>query len=137
MTILCGVSSPSLYLFHLKFASIPFVAPLNTLLALAHCTAVMDYAFEWIARGHGIHEEAVYPYTAADGECRRGELNGRRIVTIDGYEDVPQVCCCPCRPPRPEAPPPAIYPLLSHTHAHTYTYDGCPPSPQHTHTHTL
>lgn len=27
---------------------------------------------------------------ATDGVCRRSELNSRPVVTIDGYEDVPQ-----------------------------------------------
>ncbi|WIA41578.1 hypothetical protein OEZ86_008942 [Tetradesmus obliquus] len=53
---------------------------------------LMDFAFEYVTKERGIHAEQDYPYTATDGECRRDELqlNARPVVTIDGYEDVPQ-----------------------------------------------
>lgn len=53
---------------------------------------LMDYAFEFVVKKGGLHTEADYPYTAADGECQREDLSsagGHRVVTIDGYEDVP------------------------------------------------
>ncbi|KAI8474494.1 MAG: hypothetical protein J3K34DRAFT_374993 [Monoraphidium minutum] len=49
---------------------------------------LMDYAFEYIHENGGIEYEEDYPYTAQDGECGKDE--NRRVVTIDGYEDVPQ-----------------------------------------------
>jgi KDEL-tailed cysteine endopeptidase len=51
---------------------------------------LMDFAFEYITKSKGIHAEDDYPYTATDGVCKRSELNARPVVTIDGYEDVPQ-----------------------------------------------
>ena len=50
---------------------------------------LMDYAFEFVARHGGIELEEDYPYTAEDGEC--AEKSNRRVVTIDGYQDVPQL----------------------------------------------
>jgi KDEL-tailed cysteine endopeptidase len=53
---------------------------------------LMDYAFEFITKKGGLHTEEDYPYTAMDGVCQRDELmlaGGHRVVTIDGFEDVP------------------------------------------------
>ncbi|GBF92394.1 hypothetical protein Rsub_05596 [Raphidocelis subcapitata] len=49
---------------------------------------LMDYAFQYVA-DHGIELEKDYPYTGEDGECLEEE--NRRVVTIDGFQDVPQL----------------------------------------------
>jgi KDEL-tailed cysteine endopeptidase len=51
---------------------------------------LMDYAFEFIIQNKGIMTEGDYPYTAQDGVCLKDNLQASQIVTIDGYEDVPQ-----------------------------------------------
>ncbi|KAK4258785.1 hypothetical protein QN277_005195 [Acacia crassicarpa] len=50
---------------------------------------LMDYAFEFIINNGGIDTEDDYPYTAHDGVCDSNRKN-TRVVTIDGYEDVPE-----------------------------------------------
>ncbi|KAG2437494.1 hypothetical protein HXX76_006143 [Chlamydomonas incerta] len=50
---------------------------------------LMDYAYAWIIKNKGIDTESDYPYTAMDGECNAAKQK-RRVVTIDGYEDVPE-----------------------------------------------
>lgn len=48
----------------------------------------MDYAFAFIVKNGGIDTEADYPYTAKDGKCDSTRKNAK-VVSIDGYEDVP------------------------------------------------
>ncbi|KAJ4835113.1 hypothetical protein Tsubulata_020167, partial [Turnera subulata] len=50
---------------------------------------LMDHAFEFIINNGGIDTEDDYPYKAADSTCDRMRRNAH-VVTIDGYEDVPQ-----------------------------------------------
>lgn len=50
---------------------------------------LMDNAFEFIIKNGGIDTEEDYPYTAVDGSCIKAKRN-RKVVTIDGYEDVPE-----------------------------------------------
>lgn len=50
---------------------------------------LMDNAFEFIRKNGGIDTEEDYPYTAMDGTCIKAKRN-RKVVTIDGYEDVPE-----------------------------------------------
>ncbi|XP_059647820.1 cysteine proteinase mucunain-like [Cornus florida] len=50
---------------------------------------LMDYAFEFIINNGGIDSEADYPYKATDGMCDQNRKNAR-VVTINGYEDVPE-----------------------------------------------
>ncbi|KAF8406281.1 hypothetical protein HHK36_008366 [Tetracentron sinense] len=50
---------------------------------------LMDYAFEFIINNGGIDSEEDYPYKASDGVCDQYRKNAR-VVTIDGYEDVPE-----------------------------------------------
>ncbi|GIL88919.1 hypothetical protein Vretifemale_16841 [Volvox reticuliferus] len=50
---------------------------------------LMDYAYEWIIKNKGIDTEEDYPYTAEDGVCI-GSKKNRRVVVIDGYQDVPE-----------------------------------------------
>ncbi|XP_044475319.1 probable cysteine protease RD21B isoform X2 [Mangifera indica] len=50
---------------------------------------LMDYAFEFIINNGGIDTEEDYPYTAVDGKCDSLRKNAR-VVSIDGYEDVPE-----------------------------------------------
>ncbi|XP_061962878.1 cysteine proteinase mucunain-like isoform X2 [Populus nigra] len=50
---------------------------------------LMDYAFDFIIENGGIDTEEDYPYKAIDSMCDPNRKNAR-VVTIDGYEDVPQ-----------------------------------------------
>uniref|UniRef100_A0A7N0T149 Cysteine protease n=1 Tax=Kalanchoe fedtschenkoi TaxID=63787 RepID=A0A7N0T149_KALFE len=50
---------------------------------------LMDYAFDFIIKNGGIDSEDDYPYNAAEGSCDAARKNAH-VVTIDGYEDVPQ-----------------------------------------------
>ncbi|KAH9695417.1 cysteine proteinase RD21A [Citrus sinensis] len=50
---------------------------------------LMDYAFKFIIKNGGIDTEEDYPYKATDGSCDPNRKNAH-VVTIDGYEDVPQ-----------------------------------------------
>uniref|UniRef100_A0A7N0T3C3 Cysteine protease n=1 Tax=Kalanchoe fedtschenkoi TaxID=63787 RepID=A0A7N0T3C3_KALFE len=50
---------------------------------------LMDYAFDFIIKNGGIDTEGDYPYKAADGACDPNRKNAH-VVTIDGYEDVPE-----------------------------------------------
>lgn len=49
---------------------------------------LMDYAFEFIIKNGGIDSESDYPYKAVDSECSLSGISNK-VVTIDGYEDVP------------------------------------------------
>lgn len=49
---------------------------------------IMDYAFQFVMDNHGIDTEEDYPYQARQKTCDKGKLR-RRVVTIDGYVDVP------------------------------------------------
>ncbi|KAK4478293.1 hypothetical protein RD792_017582 [Penstemon davidsonii] len=49
---------------------------------------LMDYAFQFIIDNGGIDTEQDYPYTGVDGRCDQFRKNAR-VVSIDGYEDVP------------------------------------------------
>jgi C1A family cysteine protease len=49
---------------------------------------LMDYAFEFIIKNGGIDTEGDYPYKGVDAKCDLVKENSK-VVTIDGYEDVP------------------------------------------------
>ncbi|XP_074587762.1 low-temperature-induced cysteine proteinase [Curcuma longa] len=49
---------------------------------------LMDYAFKWVIQNHGIDTEDDYPYQAKQRTCVKNKLK-RRVVTIDGYKDIP------------------------------------------------
>ncbi|KAM0937222.1 putative actinidain [Dioscorea sansibarensis] len=49
---------------------------------------LMDYAFKWVIQNHGIDSEDDYPFKGAERTCLKNKLN-RRVVSIDGYTDVP------------------------------------------------
>jgi KDEL-tailed cysteine endopeptidase len=49
---------------------------------------LMDFAFQFIIDNGGIDEEQDYPYRAEDGVCD-AKRRKRRVVSIDGFEDVP------------------------------------------------
>ncbi|CAM0902396.1 unnamed protein product [Alopecurus aequalis] len=49
---------------------------------------IMDDAFDFITRNGGIDTEDDYPYTGKEGKCELAK-KGRKIVSIDGFEDVP------------------------------------------------
>lgn len=49
---------------------------------------LMDYAYEFVIQNHGIDTEDDYPFQARGKTCNRNKLK-RRVVTIDGYVDVP------------------------------------------------
>ncbi|KAK1665703.1 hypothetical protein QYE76_053862 [Lolium multiflorum] len=50
---------------------------------------MMEDAFDFIARNGGIDTEEDYPYTAKDGRCDLAK-RGRTVVSIDGFESVPE-----------------------------------------------
>lgn len=45
---------------------------------------------QFIIKNKGIDTEADYPYTAEDGTCDTLKKKNGKVVTIDGYEDVPE-----------------------------------------------
>uniref|UniRef100_A0A804Q232 Uncharacterized protein n=1 Tax=Zea mays TaxID=4577 RepID=A0A804Q232_MAIZE len=49
---------------------------------------LMDYAYKFVIKNGGIDTEEDYPYREADGTCNKNKLK-KRVVTIDGYTDVP------------------------------------------------
>ncbi|KAF8693360.1 hypothetical protein HU200_038749 [Digitaria exilis] len=49
---------------------------------------MMDDAFTFIAQNSGIDTDGDYPYTARDRKCDLVK-KARRVVSIDGFEDVP------------------------------------------------
>lgn len=49
---------------------------------------LMDYGFRFIINNGGIDTEEDYPYLAVDGTCDTYRKNAK-VVSIDGYEDVP------------------------------------------------
>ncbi|BFG35908.1 hypothetical protein CerSpe_221820 [Prunus speciosa] len=49
---------------------------------------LMDYAFEFIIQNGGLDTEKDYPYRAYDQQCDVA-LENNKVVSIDGYEDVP------------------------------------------------
>ncbi|XP_073309877.1 cysteine proteinase mucunain isoform X2 [Primulina huaijiensis] len=50
---------------------------------------LMDYAFQFIMSNGGMDTEDDYPYKGVESECDFTRKNAK-IVSIDGYEDVPQ-----------------------------------------------
>ncbi|CAN1307509.1 Probable cysteine protease RD21B [Linum perenne] len=50
---------------------------------------LMDYAFEFIIKNGGIDTDEDYPYKAADNACDSNRVRNAKVVTIDGYKDVP------------------------------------------------
>ncbi|KAL7090074.1 hypothetical protein ACP275_12G017500 [Erythranthe tilingii] len=50
---------------------------------------LMDYAFQFIISNGGMDTEDDYPYRGIDGKCDFARKNAK-VVSIDGYEDVPQ-----------------------------------------------
>ncbi|KAK3155087.1 hypothetical protein QOZ80_2BG0198670 [Eleusine coracana subsp. coracana] len=50
---------------------------------------IMDFAFSYIMGNQGIHTEEDYPYLMEEGSCKEKQPHSR-VVTIDGYEDVPE-----------------------------------------------
>ncbi|KAL6530700.1 hypothetical protein OROGR_014560 [Orobanche gracilis] len=49
---------------------------------------LMDDAFKFIIKNHGLNTEAKYPYQGVDGTCNANEA-ASHAATITGYEDVP------------------------------------------------
>ncbi|CAL4885003.1 unnamed protein product [Urochloa decumbens] len=50
---------------------------------------IMDFAFAFIMGNQGIHTEEDYPYLMEEGYCKEKQPDAR-VVTITGYEDVPE-----------------------------------------------
>ncbi|XP_045804307.1 low-temperature-induced cysteine proteinase-like [Trifolium pratense] len=48
----------------------------------------MDYAYQFIIDNKGIDTEEDYPYYARQVRCKKDQLE-RRVVTIDGYTEIP------------------------------------------------
>ncbi|KAF2587599.1 hypothetical protein F2Q70_00036956 [Brassica cretica] len=51
---------------------------------------LMDYAFQFIIDNGGIDTEEDYPYVATDVNMCNSDKKNTRVVTIDGFEDVPE-----------------------------------------------
>ncbi|XP_043714176.1 cysteine protease XCP1-like isoform X1 [Telopea speciosissima] len=51
---------------------------------------LMDYAFAYIVSNGGIHMEEDYPYLMEEGTCELEKKGDVEMVTISGYEDVPE-----------------------------------------------
>ncbi|KAF4378700.1 hypothetical protein F8388_006151 [Cannabis sativa] len=51
---------------------------------------LMEPAFAFIKKQEGITTEKSYPYTASDGSCESSKFKNSPLVTIDGYERVPE-----------------------------------------------
>ncbi|KAF3439003.1 hypothetical protein FNV43_RR17278 [Rhamnella rubrinervis] len=49
---------------------------------------LMDYAFEFIIKNGGMDTEEDYPYAGLNGKCDLSR-ESKKVVSIDGYEDVP------------------------------------------------
>ncbi|ESQ54998.1 hypothetical protein EUTSA_v10027165mg [Eutrema salsugineum] len=49
----------------------------------------MDVAFQYLINNNGLDSQMNYPYNAVQGYCNHQKNNSTKIVTIDGYEDVP------------------------------------------------
>jgi KDEL-tailed cysteine endopeptidase len=49
---------------------------------------LMDFAFEFIENNGGLDTEEDYAYRAEEHKCRP-DKKSRRVVSIDGHEDVP------------------------------------------------
>ncbi|KAI7739280.1 hypothetical protein M8C21_017510 [Ambrosia artemisiifolia] len=49
----------------------------------------MDYAFQFIISNGGIDSENHYPYNGESSVCDPIKKNKAKIVSLDGYEDVP------------------------------------------------
>ncbi|XP_023759344.1 low-temperature-induced cysteine proteinase [Lactuca sativa] len=50
---------------------------------------LMDYAYEFVIKNKGIDTEDDYPYQAKQTSCNKNKRK-RNIVTIDGYNDIPE-----------------------------------------------
>ncbi|KAL8102260.1 hypothetical protein AgCh_026949 [Apium graveolens] len=50
----------------------------------------IDHAFEFIVKKGGIHTVNDYPYKAVQGVCDQNVVNNSKVVTINGYGNVPQ-----------------------------------------------
>jgi len=50
---------------------------------------LMDFAFQFIINNGGLDTEDDYPYTATGGQCKLRKRD-RHVVSIDGFEDVPE-----------------------------------------------
>lgn len=50
---------------------------------------LMDFAFAYIMGNQGIHTDEDYPYLMEEGYCK-GKQPGSKVVTISGFEDVPE-----------------------------------------------
>lgn len=49
---------------------------------------LMDYAYQFIVDNGGIDTERDYPYLGEESRCDRDKLRRRRVLTIDGFDDV-------------------------------------------------
>lgn len=50
---------------------------------------LMDYAYQWVIQNGGIDTEDDYPYEGTEATCVLKKQQ-RKVVTIDGYQDVPE-----------------------------------------------
>lgn len=49
---------------------------------------LMDYAYQFVVKNHGIDTEEDYPFQGGGKSCNKGKLK-RHVVTIDSYTHVP------------------------------------------------
>nr|ACC91281.1 putative cysteine proteinase [Capsella rubella] len=50
---------------------------------------LMDSAFQFLINNNGLEYQSDYPYQAVQGYCNHNQNTSKKVIKIDGYEDVP------------------------------------------------